>query len=47
MTEDYAAGMVEDTGLTHAQLLDITINYNATMRASLLILYHLEDAALN
>lgn len=33
VTEDYAAGMVEDTGLTHEQLLDITINYNATMHA--------------
>ena len=32
VTEDYAAGMVEDVGLTHAQLLDITIAYNATIK---------------
>eukprot|EP00662_Eupelagonemidae_sp_cell21_P001447 gene1447-biopygen87120 len=33
VTEDYAQGMVEDVGLTHAQLLDITIEYNATIKA--------------
>jgi|EP00966_Prymnesium_polylepis_P325252 hypothetical protein len=33
VTEDYAPSMVEDTGLTHAQLLDITIQYNKTVHA--------------
>ena len=31
VTEDYAAGMVEDTGLTHDELLAITVGYNATI----------------
>ena len=32
VTEDYAKGMVEDVGLTHEQILAITIDYNATVR---------------
>jgi hypothetical protein len=32
VTEDYAAGMVEDVGLTPSQLKDITTAYNQTMK---------------